>query len=103
MGKLQEILSIQNTDNLPALLKHIPLSFAAIPPAHYQRIYQHALEEIISGFYQQDPQQNHKTYRSHRPPVGQHPHQHLLLPFTKQVPNKVRFYFGSDKAKRLPL
>ena len=75
------------SDNLPTLEKNIPLSFAAIPPQHYLLIYQHALEEIKTAHQQQNPKEAHKRYRSHRPPVGAHPHLHLLLNYTETQPN----------------
>jgi len=73
---------LHNADNLPTLEKNIPQSFETITEEMSRKTYQHCMEEIAVSF------QNHenrkvamKVYKSHRPPLGQLPHLHLLIPF----------------------
>lgn len=64
--------------NLPSLEKLIPLSFAAIQPETYLKIYQHAIEEIIVTDIDGDRKSLKKVYKSHRPVAGNLPHSHLV-------------------------
>ena len=70
---------VKCSENLPALEKIIPLSFANIPCEVYLKTYQHALEEIRAAHEDGELIEIRKKFKSHRPPVGQIPHKHLLI------------------------